>query len=159
MTAPTAPPVADLPLYREISLDEPRVTSSPRFVGMATSTSTTWRTRRFTAATIRWKDCEYCFERFPDSRKNRLFCSAQCQESMRRRRQRKAAIIAAGGKCHDCGTKYDPDYGHFFILKDGTVVCGRDFSRRSREKFWQRWPKGKKGYESPKPPAKRLYRV
>ncbi len=107
--------------------------------------------RTFTRETIRWKSCVYCGDDFPDSRKNRIYDKASCRVIASKIRKRHGAIAKRGGRCEDCGKRFDPEFeSPFFVLQNGTVVCGSDLSRRSREKFRLRWPKGKKGYQKPK---------
>ena len=93
-------------------------------------------TRKFNRSNIRWRSCEHCSRDFPDSRKNRRFCNRNaCKRNACRRRKRDEAIAAAGGKCIDCGRPYDADApGMFCLLSDGSPVCRKDFSRRSRER-------------------------
>jgi methionyl-tRNA synthetase len=105
--------------------------------------------RTFTRQTIKWRPCEACGREFPDSRKDRRFDRASCRVKVCRAKKRLGAIEAKGGKCQDCGKKFDQKWpAPFFVLKDGTVLCGADLSRRSREKFYLRWPKGQKGYRA-----------
>lgn len=95
--------------------------------------------RRFTRETIRWRECEYCGNKFPDSRKNRRYDKASCRVGALRAKRRLDAIERRGGQCQDCGQKYDSNFPYpFFILQDGTVLCRYDFSRRSREKRQKR---------------------
>lgn len=90
--------------------------------------------RTFTRKTIRWRMCAHCGTSFPDSRKDRRYCKRSCKQTAHRLRQREGAIQAQGGKCGDCGKVHDPDYGDpFFLLRDGSVVCGWDLARRARE--------------------------
>jgi hypothetical protein len=114
--------------------------------------------RTFTRATIKWRACVYCGRDFPDSRKNRKYDTKTCRTNASRIRKRHKVIAKRGGRCEDCGKVFDHEYATpFYVLKDGRVVCGADLSRRSREKFHLRWPRGKTGYKKSKPPSRRLH--
>lgn len=95
--------------------------------------------RRFNRHNVRWRACEYCGNDFPDSRRNRRFDKDTCRRNAFRVKRRLKAIEAQGGQCKDCGKRFDPEYAApFFVLQDGTVVCGTDLSRRSRVKRLER---------------------
>jgi hypothetical protein len=87
---------------------------------------------------LKWKACEYCGNTFPDTRSNRRFDKASCRWNSRRVRKRHGAIAHRGGKCETCEREFNPEWDRsFFVLQDGTVICGDCLSRRSRERFYK----------------------
>lgn len=97
---------------------------------------------------LKWRDCELCGNRFPKTRKDRKYDTRSCRNNASRIKKRLGAIAKRGGKCETCPKVFDAEYDRsFFVLQDGTVLCGECLSRRSREKFYLRWPRGVKGYK------------
>lgn len=99
-----------------------------------------------------WKDCETCGDPFQAFRKTGRFCSRQCYPSENAAFRR---LAIRENRCERCGESTDSsedlkvrrtDPTKARTLENVTVVCGPCSSALSHAKFWERWPKGKRGY-------------
>ncbi len=100
------------------------------------------------------KTCDHCGKNFNALAAHGRFCSPECRRkawnaSSGYDARRAARIAALGGRCAIETCEEDGSFRRLYIhaTDDGALLlCARHHTKRSQEKFWQRWPKSKKDY-------------